>query len=99
MRTIKTANWRSAVCRTHSRATQVTNRPAGISRRAALRGIGVGALSALVAPSVLRAAVAGRAAVGQAGDGYFLTAHELDTLRAITARLLPGPPDDPDPGA
>jgi hypothetical protein len=29
----------------------------------------------------------------------FLTAGELDTLRAITARLLPGPPEDPDPGA
>jgi hypothetical protein len=74
-------------------------KPAGMSRRDALRGLGVGALSALVAPAVLRAAVAGRAAVGQSGDGYFLTAHELDTLRAIAARLLPGPPDDPDPGA
>ena len=74
-------------------------KPAGMSRRDALRGLGVGALSALVAPAVLRAAVAGRAAVGQSGDGYFLNAHELDTLRAITAHLLPGPPDDPDPGA
>jgi len=25
--------------------------------------------------------------------------HELRTLRALTARLLPGPPEDPDPGA
>jgi gluconate 2-dehydrogenase subunit 3-like protein len=31
--------------------------------------------------------------------GRFLTAAELDTLRAVTARLVPGPPDDPDPGA
>ena len=31
--------------------------------------------------------------------GRYLTAHELDTLRAVTARFLPGPPDDPDPGA
>ncbi len=29
----------------------------------------------------------------------FLSADELETLRAITARLLPGPPEDPDPGA
>jgi Gluconate 2-dehydrogenase subunit 3 len=28
-----------------------------------------------------------------------VTSHELRTLRAVTARLLPGPPDDPDPGA
>jgi Gluconate 2-dehydrogenase subunit 3 len=26
-------------------------------------------------------------------------AHDLRTLRALTARLLPGPPEDPDPGA
>jgi hypothetical protein len=32
-------------------------------------------------------------------DGHFLTAHELDTLRALLDRLLPGPPNDPDPGA
>ena len=38
-----------------------------------------------------------RPAPGQAGR--FLTAHELDTLRAVTGRLIPGPPDDPDPGA
>jgi Gluconate 2-dehydrogenase subunit 3 len=25
--------------------------------------------------------------------------HELETLRALTARLVPGPPEDPDPGA
>ena len=28
-----------------------------------------------------------------------MTADELRTLRALTARLLPGPPEDPDPGA
>jgi gluconate 2-dehydrogenase gamma chain len=28
-----------------------------------------------------------------------VTARELRTLRALTARLVPGPPDDPDPGA
>jgi hypothetical protein len=31
--------------------------------------------------------------------GRFLTAHELDTLRAVCRRFIPGPPDDPDPGA
>jgi hypothetical protein len=31
--------------------------------------------------------------------GRFLSAHELDTLRALVARLVPGPPEDPDPGA
>ena len=29
----------------------------------------------------------------------YVTAHELDTLRAVTSRFIPGPPDDPDPGA
>src|SRR5262249_9954420 len=28
-----------------------------------------------------------------------MNCHELQTLRALTARLLPGPPEDPDPGA
>ncbi len=28
-----------------------------------------------------------------------MIAHDLRTLRALTARLLPGPPEDPDPGA
>ncbi|MDX6637223.1 MAG: gluconate 2-dehydrogenase gamma chain [Solirubrobacterales bacterium] len=31
--------------------------------------------------------------------GRFLSAHQLETLRALCARLVPGPPDDPDPGA
>lgn len=33
------------------------------------------------------------------GGGRFLSAGELATLRAVTARLLPGPPDGPGPGA
>lgn len=28
-----------------------------------------------------------------------MTDHEFATLRALTARLVPGPPEDPDPGA
>jgi hypothetical protein len=52
----------------------------------------------LVSPRVLLAAARAPAAATSA-DGRFLTTSELDTLRAITGRLLPGPPDDPDPGA
>src|SRR5262249_2379269 len=85
-RTIQTAN-RARRPAARQRMITVKRNPAGISRRDALRGLGVGALSALVAPAVVRAAVAGRAAVGHSGDGYFLRARELDTLRAITARL------------
>lgn len=33
------------------------------------------------------------------GGGRFLSRDELATLRAVTARLLPGPPDGPGPGA
>ena len=50
-----------------------------------------------MAPSALRAALYPRAGAGT--GGRFLTAAELDTLRAITGRLLPGPPEEPDPGA
>src|SRR5207249_7892051 len=51
----------------------------------------------LAPPVRVRALLAAAPGAGQAGR--FLTAHELDTLRAVTGRLLPGPPDDPDPGA
>lgn len=33
------------------------------------------------------------------GGGRFLSRSELEALRAVTARLLPGPPEDPGPGA
>lgn len=55
------------------------------------------ALLSLASPSALAALAA--TAPGPGTPGRFLTAHELDTLRAVTARLLPGPPEDPDPGA
>jgi hypothetical protein len=64
-----------------------------IGRRTFLRAAGGLGLLALVPAARLRAL----AAPGE--DGHFLTAAELDTLRALTARLLPGPPDDVDPGA
>ena len=67
-----------------------------LGRRDVLRGLGVGSLLVAVAPAALRAAI--RADAETAG-GHFLTASELDVLRAVTSRLLPGPPDDPDAGA
>ena len=71
---------------------------AGVSRRDVVRGLGVGALMAVVAPAALRAALRPHAPT-RTGPGVYLTATELATLRAITGRLLPGPPEDPDPGA
>src|SRR5262249_61133085 len=76
----------------------VAEMPPGVGRRDVLRGLGIGALMAVVAPAALRAALRSRAPA-PTGSGAFLTATELVTLRAITGRLLPGPPDDPDPGA
>jgi hypothetical protein len=53
---------------------------------------------ALAPPARVRSLLAAAtAAPGQ--PGRFLTAHELDTLRALTDRLIPGPPEDPTPGA
>ena len=71
--------------------------PAGVGRRAFLKAAGALGLLALVPRRRLEALVASAPGPGQ--GGRFLTAHELDTLRAVTARFIPGPPDDPDPGA
>ena len=71
--------------------------PAGLGRRAFLKAAGAFGLLALVPARRLQALVVSAPGPGQAGR--FLTAHELDTLRAVTARFVPGPPDDPDPGA
>src|SRR5207247_846880 len=71
--------------------------PAGLGRRAFLKAAGALGLLALVPARRLQALAASAPGPGQAGR--FLTAHELDTLRAVTARFVPGPPDDPDPGA
>jgi len=70
-----------------------------LGRRDVVRGLGVGALVAVVGPSALRAAVRAPVPARPRGGGHFLTADELDTLRAVAGRLLPGPPDDPEPGA
>src|SRR3989454_12124375 len=68
-----------------------------IGRRSFLRAAGAVGLLALVPRCRLESL---RAAAPGAGEpGAFLDAHELDTLRAVTARFIPGPPDDSDPGA
>jgi hypothetical protein len=51
----------------------------------------------LVPASRLAALAASSPTAGQ--PGRFLTAHELDTLRAVTGQLIPGPPLDNQPGA
>ena len=68
-----------------------------MSRRAFVRAGGALGLLALLPQARISELLA--AAPGPGQDGRFLNAHELDTLRAVTARLVPGPPDDPDPGA
>jgi hypothetical protein len=68
-----------------------------VDRRTFLKAAGGLGILALAPPARVRALLATAPAVGQ--PGRFLTAHELDTLRAVSGRFLPGPPDDPDPGA
>jgi hypothetical protein len=69
-----------------------------LTRRSLVRSTGAVGLLALVAPAHVRALI-DEVARSSSGGGRFLTASELRTLRAVTARLVPGPPDDPDPGA
>ena len=69
----------------------------GISRRAFVRAGGSLGLLALIPAARLDRLLAESARA--ASGGRFLTAHELDTLRAVCGRLVPGPPEDPDPGA
>ena len=68
-----------------------------LSRRSFLRAGGALGLLALLPPARVEAFLAAAPRAGQ--PGRFLSAHELDTLRAVVARLVPGPPEDPDPGA
>jgi Gluconate 2-dehydrogenase subunit 3 len=68
-----------------------------LTRRSLVGAAGAFGLLALApAPLVRQLLDKARAA---AGDGQFLSAHEMQTLRALCGRLIPGPPDDPDPGA
>jgi hypothetical protein len=68
-----------------------------MGRRTFLKAAGGAGLLALASQVRVRSLLAAAPGAGQAGR--FLNAHELDTLRAVCGRLIPGPPDDPDPGA
>jgi hypothetical protein len=68
-----------------------------VDRRTFLKAAGGLGILAFAPPARVRALLAAAPAAGQ--PGRFLTAHELDTLRAVAGRFIPGPPDDPDPGA
>jgi len=68
-----------------------------LGRRTFLKAAGGLGLLALVPPVRLEGLLATAPAPG--AGGRYLTAHELATLRAVTSRFVPGPPDDPDPGA
>jgi len=67
-----------------------------MNRRQFLFAVGDFALFALL-PAAVRAELAAPAVAGAAGR--FLDAGQLAALRALCALLIPGPPDDPDPGA
>jgi hypothetical protein len=70
-----------------------------VSRRAVLRGGALAGL-ALFVPIGRGGTLGGAVAVAVDPDEpAFLTAEELETLRAVVARFVPGPPEDPDPGA
>ncbi|MBX7161501.1 MAG: gluconate 2-dehydrogenase subunit 3 family protein [Acidimicrobiia bacterium] len=72
-------------------------------RRTLLRGGRDLALLSLAPAPLVGALTAAAPAAAQAEDagtgGYFLTAAELETLAAVCDRFIPGPPEDPDPGA
>src|ERR1044071_1250834 len=69
-----------------------------IGRRAFLRAAGAMTLLRLLSGCGSSAPLS-IPSIERGEPGKFLDAHELDTLRAVTARLIPGPPDDPSPGA
>ncbi|MEA2349382.1 MAG: gluconate 2-dehydrogenase gamma chain [Thermoleophilaceae bacterium] len=69
--------------------------PSELSRRSFLAAGGALGVLAMAPSARVRALLAEAAA----GHGRFLSKHELATLRAATARFVPGPPYDPDPGA
>jgi hypothetical protein len=63
-----------------------------LSRRTVLKGTGLLGLAALVPPEVLAWV---RAQAAEAETYLFFSAHEADVVREATARLIPGPTDDP----
>jgi hypothetical protein len=69
----------------------------GVTRRGFVGAAGAIGLLGLAPPARVRALLESSLESGQAGR--FLSAAELDILKALTDRLVPGPPDDPTPGA
>lgn len=67
-----------------------------VSRREFVSG---SAFALLALAPVTRVSTLIEEVIGGDGGGRFLTGGELRDLRAVTARLVPGPPDDPGPGA
>jgi hypothetical protein len=76
---------------------EVGSREIAMSRRDLLHAGGGLALLALAPAGRVERLLGETSSPGR--DGRFLRAGELDALRAVTARLVPGPPDDPGPGA
>jgi len=72
--------------------------PPHLDRRTFLRRTGDFALLALL-PHAAVAELLAESAERKDGAGVFLSAERLRTLRALCAHWIPGPPDDPDPGA
>jgi hypothetical protein len=68
-----------------------------LTRRAFVGAAGAIGLLALAPPERVRALLDSPRAAGK--PGRFLSAGELEILNALTDRLIPGPPEDPAPGA
>lgn len=72
--------------------------PIRLTRRAVLRTGGIFGVALLVPFS--RDAAGGTVALGLPDDApVFLSPEELETLRALVDRFIPGQPEDTDPGA
>src|SRR5262245_30327760 len=69
-----------------------------LDRRGFLRLAGDLALLALLPGGALARAIDALGVRGD-GSGVFLSAPRMRALRALCAHWVPGPPDDPDPGA
>jgi hypothetical protein len=69
-----------------------------LTRRSFVAAGGAFGLLALAPPARIRQLLAS-AAANPSENGLFLNARELATLSGLCGRLIPGPPDDPDPGA
>lgn len=71
--------------------------PTELTRRGFVKRAGAIGVLALVPPDRVSALLTSAPTAGM--PGHFLSAHELDTLRSVCDRLIPGPPEDPTPGA